>query len=159
MHACVQVCKVHFASKTGYACLVYTHVCTRSLCYDQGRKFMRHVDVPKGVESLPSGKVHGDAEETGVAWGVRARQAAPAIIFIDELDGLTMARDMHGRGSDTSSRVLSQLLTELDGLQVSCSHKATNRHREEAVIAASPSLPFLLFWSSPPFPPSCSLRA
>ena len=46
----------------------------------------------------------------------RARQAAPAIIFFDEIDGLAEARG--DGGADVGARVLSQLLTEMDGLQV-----------------------------------------
>ena len=45
-----------------------------------------------------------------------AREAAPCVIFFDELDSLAPAR---GRGSDSGGvmdRVVSQLLTELDGL-------------------------------------------
>lgn len=49
----------------------------------------------------------------------RARAAAPAIVFFDEVDGLAVSRSS---GSDASGgvgdRVLAQLLTEMDGLQV-----------------------------------------
>jgi len=46
----------------------------------------------------------------------KARQAAPTIIFFDEIDALAPRR---GSGSDSnvSERVISQLLTELDGLE------------------------------------------
>ena len=43
----------------------------------------------------------------------RARQAAPAIIFFDEIDALAGVR---GETSETTERVVSQLLAELDGL-------------------------------------------
>jgi transitional endoplasmic reticulum ATPase len=43
----------------------------------------------------------------------RARQAAPAIVFFDEIDAVAGVR---GESSDASERVVSQLLTELDGL-------------------------------------------
>ncbi len=43
----------------------------------------------------------------------RARQAAPAIIFLDEIDAVAGVR---GEASEASERVVSQLLTELDGL-------------------------------------------
>ena len=43
----------------------------------------------------------------------RARQAAPSIVFFDEIDAIAAKR---GEASDTSERVVSQLLTELDGL-------------------------------------------
>jgi ribosome biogenesis ATPase len=46
----------------------------------------------------------------------RARASAPCVIFFDELDALCPRR---GGGSDsqTSERVVNQLLTELDGLE------------------------------------------
>jgi SpoVK/Ycf46/Vps4 family AAA+-type ATPase len=47
----------------------------------------------------------------------RARGAAPAVVFFDELDGLVSVRGDSGSG--IGERVLAQLLTELDGLQVS----------------------------------------
>ena len=48
----------------------------------------------------------------------RARQSAPAIIFFDEIDGLAAARSEGSSGGGVGARVLSQLLTEMDGLQV-----------------------------------------
>ncbi|SNR25279.1 AAA family ATPase [Halorubrum vacuolatum] len=45
----------------------------------------------------------------------RARQAAPAIVFFDEIDAVAADRDGAGGGdSGVSERVVSQLLTELD---------------------------------------------
>jgi len=46
----------------------------------------------------------------------RARAAAPSIIFFDEIDALASKRGDISAG--VSDRVLSQLLTELDGVQV-----------------------------------------
>ncbi|CAI50183.1 AAA-type ATPase (CDC48 subfamily) [Natronomonas pharaonis DSM 2160] len=43
----------------------------------------------------------------------RARQAAPAIVFFDEIDALAGVR---GDASEATERVVSQLLAELDGL-------------------------------------------
>ena len=45
----------------------------------------------------------------------KARQAAPCVVFIDELDTLAPARGGHG-DTGVSDRVVGQLLTELDGL-------------------------------------------
>jgi transitional endoplasmic reticulum ATPase len=45
----------------------------------------------------------------------KARQAAPCIIFFDEIDALAPARGS-GADSHVSERVVSQLLTELDGI-------------------------------------------
>jgi transitional endoplasmic reticulum ATPase len=47
----------------------------------------------------------------------KARQAAPCIIFFDEIDALASARSRGGNGSGVGARVLSQLLTELDGIE------------------------------------------
>jgi len=46
----------------------------------------------------------------------RARQAAPCIVFFDEIDALAPTRGMGG-DSMVTERVVSQLLTELDGIQ------------------------------------------
>lgn len=46
----------------------------------------------------------------------RARQSAPCIIFFDEIDSIAPTRGMGG-GSMVTERVVSQLLTELDGIQ------------------------------------------
>src|SRR6056297_3059481 len=43
----------------------------------------------------------------------RARQAAPSIVFFDEIDALAAQR---GESHEVTERVVSQLLTELDGL-------------------------------------------
>ncbi|MDH7596497.1 MAG: CDC48 family AAA ATPase [Methanothrix sp.] len=45
----------------------------------------------------------------------KAKQAAPALIFFDEIDSIVPARDS-GRDSNVTERVVSQLLTEIDGL-------------------------------------------
>jgi transitional endoplasmic reticulum ATPase len=48
----------------------------------------------------------------------KARQAAPCIIFFDEMDALIATRSgADGGDSAVSSRVLSQVLTELDGIE------------------------------------------
>ncbi len=46
----------------------------------------------------------------------RARQAAPAIVFFDEIDAIAGDRDGLGSDSGVGDRVVSQLLTELDRL-------------------------------------------
>ncbi|HUT75804.1 MAG TPA: CDC48 family AAA ATPase [Armatimonadota bacterium] len=46
----------------------------------------------------------------------KARQAAPCIIFFDEIDAIAPQRGSAGDGH-VSERVLSQLLTELDGIE------------------------------------------
>jgi len=63
----------------------------------------------------------------------QARQAAPSIIFIDELDALGRARGLGsglGGGNDEKEQTLNQLLTEMDGFDTSAGVvmlAATNR--------------------------------
>ncbi|WP_197530091.1 AAA family ATPase [Gloeobacter violaceus] len=47
----------------------------------------------------------------------KARQAAPCVIFVDEIDTLAPERGSGGADSGVSDRVVGQLLTELDGLE------------------------------------------
>ncbi len=46
----------------------------------------------------------------------KARMAAPAVIFFDEMDSLTPQRGLGGSDSGVTERVISQLLTEMDGI-------------------------------------------
>jgi transitional endoplasmic reticulum ATPase len=47
----------------------------------------------------------------------KARQAAPCIIFMDELDSIVPTRGSSMGDSQVTERVISQILTELDGLE------------------------------------------
>jgi len=47
----------------------------------------------------------------------RAKQTAPCIIFFDEIDALAPTRGTGITDSHVSERVISQLLTEMDGLE------------------------------------------
>ena len=68
----------------------------------------------KGPEVLS--KWVGESEKAIREIFRKARQAAPCIIFLDEIDSITPVR---GRSSDSgvTERVISQILTELDGLE------------------------------------------
>ncbi|HEY1249363.1 MAG TPA: AAA family ATPase [Nitrososphaera sp.] len=48
----------------------------------------------------------------------KARQAAPCIIFFDEMDAIAPTRGGDFGNSNVTERVISQMLTELDGLEV-----------------------------------------
>jgi transitional endoplasmic reticulum ATPase len=48
----------------------------------------------------------------------KARQAAPCIIFFDEIDAIAPIRGGDFGNSHVTERVISQLLTELDGLEI-----------------------------------------
>eukprot|EP00897_Mesotaenium_endlicherianum_P009169 jgi/Mesen1/8280/ME000045S07746 len=66
----------------------------------------------------------GESEKAVRALFARARQSAPSIVFFDEIDGLAGTRGGDGEGgggkgggsTSVGDRVLSQLLTEMDGL-------------------------------------------
>jgi transitional endoplasmic reticulum ATPase len=47
----------------------------------------------------------------------KARQAAPCIIFLDEVDALVPRRSSGSSGSHVTENVVSQILTEIDGLE------------------------------------------
>jgi transitional endoplasmic reticulum ATPase len=47
----------------------------------------------------------------------KARQVSPCVIFFDELDSLAPRRQSGGEGSAVMDRVVSQLLTEIDGVE------------------------------------------
>lgn len=59
-------------------------------------------------------KYVGESEKAVVALFARARQAAPAVVFLDELDGLAPPRSSQGDSVET--RVMATLLQEMDGL-------------------------------------------
>ncbi|HLZ22594.1 MAG TPA: CDC48 family AAA ATPase [Ktedonobacterales bacterium] len=68
----------------------------------------------KGPELLS--KWVGESERGVRETFARARQVAPCVLFLDELDALAPARGMSIDGGVTD-RVIGQLLTELDGIE------------------------------------------
>lgn len=62
-------------------------------------------------------KYVGQSEKAVAALFAKARASAPAIIFFDELDGMAGTRAEDGSTAGVGDRVMSQLLTEMDGLQ------------------------------------------
>jgi len=69
----------------------------------------------KGPELLS--KWVGAAEQAVRELFTKARQAAPCVVFVDEIDTLAPVRGSTQGDSGVSDRVVGQLLTELDGLQ------------------------------------------
>lgn len=50
-------------------------------------------------------------------WFPQARQAAPCVLFFDELDSIAKARGGSvGDGGGAADRVINQILTEMDGM-------------------------------------------
>jgi transitional endoplasmic reticulum ATPase len=68
----------------------------------------------KGPEFLS--KWVGESEKAVRETFRKARQAAPCVIFMDEIDSIAPTRG-GGADSHVTERVISQLLTELDGLE------------------------------------------
>ena len=69
----------------------------------------------KGPELLS--KWVGESEKAVRKVFKRARQTSPTIIFFDEIDALAPKRGADG-GNQVTERVVNQLLTEMDGLEV-----------------------------------------
>ncbi|KAK9786280.1 hypothetical protein WJX73_009383 [Symbiochloris irregularis] len=86
----------------------------------------------KGPELLS--KWVGGSEQAVAHLFARARSAAPAVVFFDEVDGLAGSRDaadQAGGGGSVATRVLAQLLAEMDGL----------KHRNGVVVLAATNRP------------------
>mgnify|MGYP001560681389 FL=1 len=73
----------------------------------------------------------GDSEKAVRDIFVKARSAAPCVVFIDELDGMCGRR---GRGG-VSDRVITQLLTELDGMPTEA--RSDSLHKPVLFVAAT----------------------
>jgi transitional endoplasmic reticulum ATPase len=70
----------------------------------------------KGPELLS--KYVGESEKAIREVFRKAKMAAPCIIFFDEFDSIAPSRGRHTSDSGVSEKVLSQFLTELDGLEI-----------------------------------------
>ncbi|EQB18467.1 MAG: family ATPase [Novosphingobium lindaniclasticum] len=64
-------------------------------------------------------KWYGESEQQIARLFARARQVAPCVIFIDEIDSLVPARGMGGGGGEpqVTSRVVNTILAEMDGME------------------------------------------
>lgn len=70
----------------------------------------------KGPELLS--KFVGESEKAIREIFRKAKLAAPCIIFFDEFDSIAPSRGRHTSDSGVTEKVLSQFLTELDGLEI-----------------------------------------
>ncbi len=86
----------------------------------------------KGPELLS--KYVGESEKAIREIFRKAKMAAPCIIFFDEFDSIAPSRGRHTTDSGVSEKVLSQLLTELDGLEV----------KKDIVVIAATNRPDIL---------------
>ncbi|WP_313437551.1 CDC48 family AAA ATPase [Novosphingobium sp.] len=64
-------------------------------------------------------KWYGESEQQIARLFARARQVAPCVIFIDEIDSLVPARGMGGGGGEpqVTGRVVNTILAEMDGME------------------------------------------
>ena len=69
----------------------------------------------KGPELL--NKFVGESEKAVREIFRKARQASPCIIFFDEIDSVAPTRGSNSGDSNVTERVISQFLTEMDGLE------------------------------------------
>lgn len=69
----------------------------------------------KGPEVIS--KWVGDSEKAIRDIFKKARQAAPCIVFLDEIDAIASVRSIHSTGSRLDERLVNQLLTSIDGLE------------------------------------------
>jgi len=82
----------------------------RAVAAESGVNFI-HVRGPELLD-----RYVGESEKSVREVFERARQTAPTIVFFDEIDAIATDRDRGGGDSAVTERVVSQLLTELDGL-------------------------------------------
>ncbi|ELZ34829.1 ATPase AAA [Halogeometricum pallidum JCM 14848] len=86
----------------------------------------------KGPELL--NKYVGESEKGVREVFKKARENAPTVVFFDEIDSIATERGRNSGDSGVSERVVSQLLTELDGLE----------SLEDVVVVATTNRPDLI---------------
>ncbi len=86
----------------------------------------------KGPELL--NKYVGESEKGVREVFSKARENAPTVVFFDEIDAIASERGRNSGDSGVSERVVSQLLTELDGLEA----------LEDVVVVATSNRPDLI---------------
>ncbi|PKB19261.1 transitional endoplasmic reticulum ATPase [Novosphingobium kunmingense] len=62
-------------------------------------------------------KWYGESEQQIARLFQRARQVAPCVIFIDEIDSLVPARGSSGNEPQVTARVVNTILAEMDGME------------------------------------------
>ncbi|CDF35379.1 unnamed protein product [Chondrus crispus] len=98
----------------------------RAVASESGTNFIS----VKGAELLS--KWVGESEKAVQAIFRRARQAAPCVIFFDEVDALAGSRSA-AKGASAQARVVAQLLYEMDGVDT----EVNDLSRRVVVIAAT----------------------
>jgi len=91
----------------------------------------------------------GESERALASLFHRARMASPCVIFFDEIDAIGSKRGQ-GDGSTGGDRLLSQLLTELDGVSTSSGNimihddPKSNKIQTRVVVVGATNRPDLL---------------
>ena len=101
----------------------------RAVASESGRNFLS----VKGPELYS--KWVGDSEKAVRTLFRRAKTSAPSVIFIDEIDGLVQTRSDGGGGDggvNVHDRVLTQLLTEMDGVDAAVQSRGHRRDEHAA---------------------------
>lgn len=96
---------LHGAPGTGKTLLA------RALATEVGVNFI----AIKGPQLLS--KYVGESERGIRELFKKAKQASPCIIFLDEIDAIAPTRGIGGADSHVAERVVSQILTEIDGIE------------------------------------------
>jgi transitional endoplasmic reticulum ATPase len=117
----------HLSAKVPKAILLYglpgtgKTLLAKALAHESEANFI----VVKGPEFMS--KWVGESEKAVRETFRKARTASPCIIFIDEIDAIAPTRGK-GESSQVTERIVSQLLTEIDGLE---------RLKDVVIIAAT----------------------
>ena len=69
----------------------------------------------KGAELIS--RWAGESEKAISEVFKKARQVSPCIIFFDEFDAIALQRNKESEGTDLTARMMSQILTEMDGIE------------------------------------------
>ncbi|KAF7239963.1 Transitional endoplasmic reticulum ATPase [Varanus komodoensis] len=73
--------------------------------------------LPPEMRRTPEAQLSVSRSLAGAVASVLARQAAPCVLFFDELDSIAKARGGNiGDGGGAADRVINQILTEMDGM-------------------------------------------
>ncbi len=83
----------------------------KAIAHESGANFI----TAKGSDLLS--KWYGESEKRIAEVFTRARQVSPSIIFLDELDALAPVRGAAIGEPHVTERIVSQLLSEMDGLE------------------------------------------
>jgi transitional endoplasmic reticulum ATPase len=84
-------------------------------------------------------KVVGQSEQALAQVFKAARAASPCILFLDQVESIARARGSDSTEEQSSDRILSLLLTEMDGI-----HKSTSESTGHLIVLAATNKPHML---------------